>query len=233
VRPTVLLVLCFLATALSTYAAARSYLDFPDIDTSQPVSVTGRVLQFGFGNPKSGSVFVLESTQDTGSVVWWRFYGYSGSRLPGSDWRIDTVRIGQVVTLCGWRAREEVNAAAARYVLTNDGRYEAGPPARQLQSRKLASDEPDGWCTSVPGSIAAKTEELRAACRHVVGYTGGRGPCRCLTSVFVASLTPAEQDEYLIEPGRFISRMMRRNDSRTRQMIETCLDPEGSTRAAE
>ena len=68
---------------------------------------------------------------DDGAVTNWRFEGYPPNMLVRQGWtRDETLKVGATVTVFGWRARNEPNLGAARWVTFADGtRLAAGPPA--------------------------------------------------------------------------------------------------------
>jgi Family of unknown function (DUF6152) len=98
-------------------------------DGEQQVTVTGAVTQVDWANPHMH--FSLDVKGDDGVVTNWRFEGYPPNMLVRQGWtRDETLQVGAVVTVFGWRARNEPTLGAARWVTFADGkRLAAGPPA--------------------------------------------------------------------------------------------------------
>jgi|SRR5882672_9360483 len=119
-----------LALAMLAAPAAFAHHSFAaGYDGEQQVTLTGKVAKVDWANPHVH--FTIDVTGDDGKVTPWRFEGYPTNMLVRQGWKRDeTLKIGDTVTVFGWRARSEPNLGAARWVTWPDGhKLAAGPPA--------------------------------------------------------------------------------------------------------
>jgi hypothetical protein len=100
-----------------------------EYDGMQPVTVSGTVAKIEWTNPHIH--FFVDVKSDTGTVTQWKFEGYPPNMLVRQGWKRDvTLKIGDTITVSGWRARFDPNLGAAREVTFADGhKLNAGPPA--------------------------------------------------------------------------------------------------------
>jgi hypothetical protein len=100
-----------------------------EYDTSKPIALTGIVAKIDWTNPHS--FLYLDVKDDKGNVVNWKLEGYPPGVLYRTGWRKDiSVKVGDTVTVTGWRARDSTNLAHSREVTLPDGRkLFFGPPA--------------------------------------------------------------------------------------------------------
>jgi len=99
-----------------------------EYDDSKPVTVTGTVTKVDWENPHIH--FYLDVKADSGETVHWKFEGFPPNMLIRQGWRRDvTMKIGDTVTVFGWRARDGSNFAQSREVTWADGtKKTSGPP---------------------------------------------------------------------------------------------------------
>ena len=118
-------VLGLLAAAVSV-SAHHSFA--AEYDADKPVTLSGVVVKIDWTNPHIH--VYLEVKGETGTVTQWKFEGYPPNMLVRQGWARDTLKVGQTITVSGWRARLDPNLGAAREVMFADGRKMAvGPPA--------------------------------------------------------------------------------------------------------
>jgi hypothetical protein len=100
-----------------------------EYDGSKPVTVTGTVARVDWQNPHI--YLYLDVKDEQGAVAQWKFEGYPPNMLVRQGWKRDaTLKVGDTVTVSGWRARLDPHLGAAREVTFADGRkLAAGPPA--------------------------------------------------------------------------------------------------------
>jgi|SRR5579871_987808 len=91
-----------------------------EFDQNKPMTVTGVVTKVEWMNPHS--YFYVDVQDSSGKVVKWSFETASPSALAMRGWNRDTVRVGDKVTVQGYRTKRESNLAAARLVSLPDGR---------------------------------------------------------------------------------------------------------------
>ena len=100
-----------------------------EYDTSKPILLTGIVTKIDWTNPHS--FLYVDVKDDKGNVVNWKLEGYPPGVLYRTGWRKDlTVKVGDLVTVTGWRARDSTTLAHSREVTLADGKkLFFGPPA--------------------------------------------------------------------------------------------------------
>ncbi len=104
-----------------------SHHSFGAGDSNKPVTLTGTVTK------SSGPIpicFFLDVKDDKGNVANWKFEGYPPSVL--SRDRLEArrlVKVGDTVSVFGWRSRDGTNWAHSREVTFADGKAFFGPPA--------------------------------------------------------------------------------------------------------
>ena|SRR5208283_517443 len=100
-----------------------------EYDTSKPISLTGTITKIDWTNPHS--FLFLDVKDDKGEVVNWKLEGYPPGVLYRTGWRKDiTIKVGDTVTITGWRSRDSSNLAHSREVTLPDGKkLFFGPPA--------------------------------------------------------------------------------------------------------
>jgi hypothetical protein len=99
-----------------------------EYDAEKPLTLSGIVVKLDWTNPHIH--FYLEVKSETGTVTQWKLEGYPPNMLVRQGWTRDTLKVGQTITVSGWRARLDPDLGAAREITFADGRKMAvGPPA--------------------------------------------------------------------------------------------------------
>jgi Family of unknown function (DUF6152) len=100
-----------------------------EYDGNKPVTLKGVVTKIEWTNPHSH--FSLDVKDEKGRTVTWQLSGYTVNALYRTGWRRDvTMKVGDTVSVFGWRARDGSNSAHAREVTFADGKkLFYGPPA--------------------------------------------------------------------------------------------------------
>ena len=99
-----------------------------EYDADKPVTLSGVVVKIDWTNPHIH--FYLEVKDESGTVTQWKMEGYPPNMLVRQGWARDTLKVGQTITVSGWRARLDPNLGAGREITFADGRKMAvGPPA--------------------------------------------------------------------------------------------------------
>ena len=93
------------------------------------VKLTGVVTKIDWRNPHTH--LYVDVKDDTGKVVNWTLEGYPPNVLARTGWTKDvTVKVGDIVSIFGWRARDGSPAAHLREATLADGKHLFfGPPA--------------------------------------------------------------------------------------------------------
>lgn len=107
----------------------------------EPVTVTGVVAEVRIENPHI--VFLVDVTEETGSVTRWSFEGSAPTAAVRGGYRRDSVKVGAKVTIRGAHARDEsLSMGVAGEIILDDGRsFVVGPKglASQRDSPRITS----------------------------------------------------------------------------------------------
>jgi hypothetical protein len=98
-------------------------------DANKPVTITGVLTKVQWTNPHSH--IYLDVKDKDGAVVAWTFEGYPSVVLYRTGWtRDETMKIGDTLTVFGWRARDNSPFALGREVTLPGGKpLYFGPPS--------------------------------------------------------------------------------------------------------
>ena len=91
-----------------------------EFDRNSPVTLTGSVTRVDWGNPHIW-VF-MDVKDDTGKVSNWGVEGGAPNALFRNGWRKDSLKVGDIVTVEGFRGRDGSQRANANRVTLPDGR---------------------------------------------------------------------------------------------------------------
>jgi len=120
---------CLAAALVILGSPARAHHSFgAEYDSNQPVTVSGVITKIEWTNPHS---FLFVDVADAGGTVNWKFEGYPPNALSRTGWKRDiTMKVGDRITVTGWRARLGGALAHSREVTLPDGsKLFFGPPA--------------------------------------------------------------------------------------------------------
>lgn len=88
------------------------------------ISVTGVVNEFRFSNPHGIVRFTVKSPE--GMVSEWRAETNSPNILRRRGWKPDSIKIGDVITVTGWPARDGSNLIRVNKIKLPDGKELVG-----------------------------------------------------------------------------------------------------------
>lgn len=114
-RPSLAVLL--VAIAAGTAHAHHSFAVY--FDSNAVVEVTGAVTEFRFTNPHG--TITVEVRNAAGEVEIWRAETNSPSILQRRGWSKDSLRIGEVITMTGWAARDSTRYLRMSRVTRLDG----------------------------------------------------------------------------------------------------------------
>jgi len=91
-----------------------------EYDSKKPLQVQGTVTKMEWTNPHAR--FYVDVKDETGKVINWNFELGSPNVLVRQGWRRDSLKVGDVVTVEAYLAKDGSNLANARRVTLADGR---------------------------------------------------------------------------------------------------------------
>jgi hypothetical protein len=115
---------CLLASA-----PLRAHHSFAaEFDAKKQVKLQGVVTKIEWANPHT--YFYVDVKDEGGHIVNWAFETAGPNTLSRQGWDRNSLKIGDHVTVVGYRARDAANIASAREVIMSDGRRVfSGSPA--------------------------------------------------------------------------------------------------------
>jgi hypothetical protein len=117
-KRTALFVIGVALLSAQTLSAHHSFA--AEFDLNGPVTLTGSVTRVDWGNPHIW-VF-LDVKDDTGRVSNWGVEGGAPNALFRNGWRKDSLKVGDTVTVEGFKSKDGLPRANANRVTLPDGR---------------------------------------------------------------------------------------------------------------
>ena len=109
-----------LAFLLAPFAALAHHSFDAEFDRNKPVTLKGSVTRVDWGNPH---IWVFMDVKDAaGKVENWGVEGGAPNALFRNGWRKDALKVGDIITVEGFRGRDGSNRANANRVTLPDGR---------------------------------------------------------------------------------------------------------------
>lgn len=105
-----------------------------EFDRSKPITITGSVTKVEWFNPHAR--FYVDAKDESGKVVNWDFELSSPNGLMRRGWTRNSLKIGDVVTVTGHRAKNSPHVGNASTVTLADG--------KRMFAGSSLGDEPGG-----------------------------------------------------------------------------------------
>ncbi len=109
-----------LCATVATGTALAHHSFAAEFDANAPIELTGTVTKVDWANPHT--YFYIDVTSPKGDVQNWALEMGSPNGLMRRGWTRDSMKIGDVVTVSGWRAKDGATKGNARSVTLSTGR---------------------------------------------------------------------------------------------------------------
>ena len=100
-------------------AASAHHSFAAEYDAQKPIKITGTVTKVEWMNPHI--YYYVDSKDDSGKVTNFAVEGGTPNQLYRQGWRKDSLRIGDTITVSGFRAKNGSNHVNGRMVILADG----------------------------------------------------------------------------------------------------------------
>ena len=117
---TITALLCAAMTALAVQPTAAHHSFAAEFDANAPIELTGTVTKVEWANPHT--YFYMDVTGPKGDVENWALEMGSPNGLMRRGWTRDSMKIGDVVTVTGSRAKDGSTKGNARSVTLSTGK---------------------------------------------------------------------------------------------------------------
>jgi hypothetical protein len=99
-----------------------------EYDSKKPIALQGVVTKIEWLNPH---VYIyIDVKDDSGNIVNWALEGHPPNTLRRTGWTRDALKVGDTISVKGWRAKDDSLRVAGREVTLPDAKkLILGPPA--------------------------------------------------------------------------------------------------------
>jgi hypothetical protein len=109
-----------LCATVATGTALAHHSFAAEFDANAPIELTGTVTKVDWANPHT--YFYIDVTSAKGDVQNWALEMGSPNGLMRRGWTRDSMKIGDVVVVTGWRAKDGATKGNARSVTLSTGK---------------------------------------------------------------------------------------------------------------
>ena len=109
-----------IALVLTAVPAFAHHAFAAEFDRQKPVTITGTVTKVEWANPHAR--FYVDAKDEAGKVNNWDFELGSPNGLMRRGWTRNSLKIGDTVTVTGWKAKNAPHVANAGTVTLADGK---------------------------------------------------------------------------------------------------------------
>jgi hypothetical protein len=110
--------LCMLIVSIVPLLGHHSFA--AQYDRTKPITLKGAVTKVEWMNPHI--YFYMDVKSEAGKSINWAIEGGAPSMLYRAGWRIDSLKVGDQVTVEGWVAKDGTNLANMRTATLADGK---------------------------------------------------------------------------------------------------------------
>src|SRR5262245_11436172 len=115
-----IVLVAILGVALAAVEVLAHHSFAAEFDRNKPVTVTGTVTRVEWANPHAR--FYIDVKDDAGKVNNWDFELASPNGLMRRGWTRNSLKIGDLVTVSGWAAKNSPYVGNTNTVTLSDGR---------------------------------------------------------------------------------------------------------------
>jgi hypothetical protein len=115
---TLLAGICIVVASAVPLAGHHSFA--AQFDRTKPITLKGAVTKVEWMNPHI--YFYMDVKSDAEHTVNWAIEGGAPSMLYRAGWRIDSLKVGDQITVDGWLAKDGTNLANMRTATLADGK---------------------------------------------------------------------------------------------------------------
>jgi hypothetical protein len=108
------------AVLLAAIPVAAHHAFAAEFDRQKPVTLTGTVTKVEWANPHAR--FYIDAKDETGTVANWDFELSSPNGLMRRGWTRNSLKVGDIVTVTGWKAKNAPHVANAGTVTLANGK---------------------------------------------------------------------------------------------------------------